>query len=85
MSAFLLVFQKITWVVLTKSQLLLFEVIFGLKICADDIKKIKFKVTKFEMPGHFNGDFIDKRTRKWRNHPPARIGLMSWAPGKNKF
>ena len=52
-----------TWVVLTKSQLLRFKATFGSKIKKDK----KFKVTKFERPGSFNSDVINKKSQKWRN------------------
>ena len=55
-----LLFQKMTWVVLTKSQLLRLKATFGLKICTED-------VTKFERTGFLNSDVVDKKTQKWRD------------------
>ena len=43
----LLTSEKVTWVVLTKSQLLRFKGTFGPKICTVDVKKIESQSYKF--------------------------------------
>ena len=46
---FLLTFPKMTWMVMIKLQLLRFKATYGLKICTEDVKRVKIK-SKFEGP-----------------------------------
>ena len=69
---FVLTSQKITSLVLRKSQLFLFKAMFGPKIYTKNVKKRqKLKVMKFKKPFAFNRDVIHKKNMKVVEVPPS--------------